>query len=206
MVFKMKTKKIKAKLLVSGLVLVILFTNVPFSQATADIRPIEDYLEFTPWGAPGFATDEYVIAFNLFDVVSNYDYSGFVLEQVVGEGRVKLSINLQVDEVLCQVFIMEPGWYLMDSIFSGVGWYKFNWVVEINGYPGDPIPNIWEIYGNPDLELKEKSMKMTGFARDSEGASAFVNQIGLIKYDYTGNSPNNYPYGFWPVETIRLKL
>nr|QEE17556.1 hypothetical protein DSAG12_03393 [Candidatus Prometheoarchaeum syntrophicum] len=206
MVFNMKTKNIKAKLLVSGLILVILVTNVPFSQATADIRPIEDWNVNNPYGAPGFADAVNVLHFNWDEQIYDCDFSGFVLEQVVGEGRVKLSINLQVDEVRCVVHTRQPGWWMYPPIFDGRGWYNFYWVFEYNAEPGDPIPNIWDIYGIPELELEEKIMKMTGKAKDSEGATVFINQIGMFKPDYTGNAPHNYPYGFWPVEIIRLKL
>ena len=202
----MKTKKIKAKLLVSGLIMVVLFTSIPFSQATANIRPIEDWNQNNPWGSPGWADNAvtYILHFNWEEMIYDSDFSGFVLEQVVGEGRVKLSINLQVDGVRCVVHTGQPQWWLYDQIFDGRGWYNFYWVFEYNAEPGDPIPNVWDIFGNPELGLEEKSMKILGSARDSEGASVFINEKGIFRPDYTGNSPNNYPWGFWPSETIRL--
>jgi len=92
-----------------------------------------------------------VIHFDWIALNDEIEYDGFVLEQVMADGSLKISVNLHVKDIYIEVYNLDPDWdgvqppsawnFIVDLAVCGTMDFKFEFVFILNKeIPGGKIP------------------------------------------------------------------
>jgi hypothetical protein len=195
-----------------GIILLLFSTSVQACGSKA-IRPISDFTDtntdIAGWGDP--AWDPMLIAVPHgcdygypMEYIVNCRHYGFVLEEDLGDGRIKYKIYLYVKGAILQIFYDVGMWWLPDEngvyqqlMFTGEMNYFFTTTIIVYGEFGGPVPWLWYVwfFGGGETLFQTLIAMGTGTLMESgETANVKIEMVGiLVDGEYE-----------WPIETIEF--
>jgi hypothetical protein len=230
-----RTKYITSLITLTAIgIMLILFSTSVFA---ATKRPISDFTDtnnnIAAWGDPDSGLTIFPHGWFIFDFpdppfpdapqsIAQCNPSGSVSETQLKNGGMMYKVNLHVEGALMVIASDIP-------LVIGEMEYHFQaTVIVYDGEPGDPVPNLLEIWWpdmfpwlNPLIDpigegtFSHLTGKGTGTFLDPNMALAYgfdpekevkvkVNMVGMLDKDFEEGHPNYYPdlEQFWPVEIV----
>ena len=214
----MRKSKLMTKLtiLITLGILMLSFRPAVLGASKANRRPIEDWEVNNPFIIPSFDPDSHRLINFDFDWTDDYD--GLILERVINDGFLMITVNLHVKNVGFSVFDFTPPGPPGELIISGQMDVNFKVKFTMAGEPNAELPWIIDIYIFErsflaisllciGLGTFPASVEEYGFTPGTTG-KVTVNQVGLmkkqLKEDHPHIIPDLDPPEMWPVEFIKI--
>ncbi len=198
---KINRTKLVTKLipfLAIGLVLLLFSTSVQAYESKA-IRPISDFTatntNIAGWGDPEANLVGVPHGNNEgwpLEAIADCTHYGFVLEEDLGDGRIKYKIFLHVKDAVVHVYNIEGTWWLSDPpgsgiypqmVFTGTMDYYFSTTIIVEGVFGGPVPNLWVVwfFGGGETLFVSVIARGTGtLTQTGEPGKVKITQIGIL--------------------------
>ncbi len=179
-----------------GIILLLFSTSVQ-ACSSRTIRPISDFTatntNIAGWGDP----ESNLIAvphgndmgYTIESIADCTNY-GFVLEEDLGDGRIKYKIFLYVKDALVDVYNNEGTWWLPDEngvyqqlVFTGEMYYFFTTTIIVEGEFGGPVPNLWVVWffgGGETLSVTLIARGTGTFTESGVTANVKINMVGIL--------------------------
>jgi hypothetical protein len=129
---------------------------------------------------------------------------GFVLEEDLGDGRIKYDIFLYVKNALVHVYNLEGTWWLPDEngiyqqlVFTGEMDYFFSTSIIVEGEFGGPVPNLMVVWYFIESETPYVSVIARGtgiLTQTGEPGNVEITQVGILVDGVME----------WPMETVSV--
>ncbi|MFX0021014.1 MAG: hypothetical protein ACFE9S_01715 [Candidatus Hermodarchaeota archaeon] len=195
-----------------GVLLLLFSTSVQACESKA-IRPISDFTatntNIAGWADP--QTNLVAVPHGNNDGlqlenIADCTHYGFVLEEDLGDGRIKYKIFLYVKDAVVHVYNNEGTWWLSDPpgsgiypqlVFTGKMDYYFSTTIIVEGVFGGPVPNLWVVwfFGGGEGLFSALIARGTGtLTQTGETGNVEITQIGILVDGVME----------WPVETVTV--